>query len=149
MKIQHLPVLQGDPASIQEWLGLDGVHVSSAGHRAAAQSIYRTVEKMLSSSADICTPSPSICVWPNPVDFRSTGLVIVGYDTPAGSIVDLLITDALGRTVMRYAHETKSQGKQYFIWNGTSENGKRISAGSYFVQMFIGPEVKQVRLVIL
>jgi len=63
------------------------------------------------------------------------------YETEASKPLEISIYDQTGRLVKILLESNQAaQGDYRLIWNGTDENGGRVSSGSYFVHILKGGE---------
>ena len=78
---------------------------------------------------------------PNPTNGRST--MQYGITVPqAGRPLDLAIFDAAGRLVRGLKHEAARPGRFEAVWDRTHQDGRRASAGIYFVRLSVGDELR-------
>jgi len=66
--------------------------------------------------------------YPNPFNPSTT----ISYALPYSSNVELTIYDITGKVVRTFNEEVQSAGYQNIVWNGTNQNGSRVSSGIYF-----------------
>lgn len=114
----------GDPANIT--IGLSGV----GGNPSAAPLESRIVE--------------SISVMPNP----STDAVTIAMTLARPLEVDVMIVDARGGVVRRYA-SNGAAGEHRFAWDGRSDGGIRVAAGTYRVVTRAGSQIMSTPVVIV
>lgn len=69
--------------------------------------------------------------WPNPV--RDT--TRIAWSSPAPGATALTVYDVTGRAVRRLVDAEMSAGRHEVQWDGTEENGRRVSNGVYFYRL--------------
>ncbi len=72
--------------------------------------------------------------YPNPFNARTKIVFTVARPV----VVAVQIFDLLGRQVMKSSVAVFSPGEHIYIWDGTNQTGKTVSAGIYFVQLNMG-----------
>jgi hypothetical protein len=87
-------------------------------------------------AAPAASPVPLVRVWPNPT---RNGAVEVEFRPPDDRLWDpvdeIAVYDVAGRRVRRFQEGRWSNGTWYRDWDLRDEEGKRVAAGSYFVQV--------------
>ena len=66
--------------------------------------------------------------YPNPFNPSTT----ISYALPYSSNVELTIYDITGKVVKTFNENVQSAGYQNIVWNGTNQNGSKVSSGVYF-----------------
>lgn len=67
-----------------------------------------------------------------------SGNARIAYSLAKSCQVSICIYDATGRSVANLVDRKAEAGSHEVIWNGTDKNGKKVSAGIYFVKMDAG-----------
>ncbi len=83
---------------------------------------------------------------PNP--FRSTSLIRYQVAPPGGE-VELLIYDAAGRRVRTLVNQHLVPGYYSVLWNGRSDDGRKVANGVYFCQMKAPGFTSQKRMLLV
>jgi len=73
----------------------------------------------------------------------------IRYDLASRVHVSLSVFDVSGRLVKRLVDEVAGPGTFTAVWDGTSENGGRVSTGVYFYRMNAGSFSQTERMVLL
>ena len=66
--------------------------------------------------------------YPNPFNPSTT----ISYALPYSSNVELTFYDITGKVVKTFNEEVQPAGYQNIVWNGTNQNGSKVSSGIYF-----------------
>ncbi len=82
---------------------------------------------------------------PNPCANESR----IGFSLAGPADVQLAVLDAAGRHVRALARGTMPAGRQSVNWDRRSENGSRVAAGVYFVQMTLADRVLSTRITVI
>ncbi len=84
--------------------------------------------------------------YPNPFNPSTT----VAYDIPEGKEVQvrLNIYNVRGQLVRTLVNEVKSEGSYQVQWDGSSNNGQKVSSGVYFYRLVAG-EFNQTRKMVI
>jgi len=82
-----------------------------------------------------------LAVYPNPTNLR---VIITYFSKRAGEI---RIFNSLGQIVNRFKAEALVDGK--IIWDGTDQNGKRVTSGVYFFKLQSGDRTKIAKVIYL
>ena len=83
--------------------------------------------------------------YPNP--FNPT--TVIRFDIPMETKVRLVVYNMLGQKVKTLEQSTLSPGYHSIVWNGTNDQGLRVSAGMYFYQVQTNEFVKTKKMVLL
>ena len=83
--------------------------------------------------------------YPNP--FNPT--TVIRFDIPTETKVRLVVYNMLGQKVKTLEQSTLSPGYHSIVWNGTNDQGLRVSAGMYFYQVQTNEFVKTKKMVLL
>ena len=59
----------------------------------------------------------------------------IEYKLPEDDWVQILIFDILGKQISTLASKKQNAGSYSVIWNGTNNQGARVSTGTYFAIM--------------
>ncbi len=90
--------------------------------------------------------------YPNPfkpsASGRNSGTTISFNLTQHGNM-KLEIYNTKGQKVKTLMDAYSSRGRFEIIWNGTDENGKKVSSGHYFAKLKVNDETKAVRKLIM
>ncbi|MBN2380865.1 S8 family serine peptidase [candidate division WOR-3 bacterium] len=73
----------------------------------------------------------------------------IRYTLPEDTHLTLTVWDAAGRCVRTLVDEYQSQGDYSVCWNGTDEQGNRLSAGIYFVRISTSSYQTSRRMILL
>ncbi|UCD95471.1 MAG: T9SS type A sorting domain-containing protein [Candidatus Zixiibacteriota bacterium] len=82
---------------------------------------------------------------PNP--FNPT--TYIAYDVPTASHVTIDVINILGRRVITLVNEEKAPGRYETVWNGTDENGTRVSSGIYLYKMQAGDFIQTKKMMLM
>ncbi len=89
-------------------------------------------------------------IYPNPFNSQSSEAVI-SYRLSLDTRVVVRIDDLLGRKVRAWSFPAGTPGAQVgfnrFAWDGTDENGSRVSAGGYVCRVWAETSVGHVQMV--
>ena len=66
--------------------------------------------------------------YPNPFNPSTT----IAYEIPGSGLVTITIFDLLGRRIRRLAVEQNAAGRYQAVWNGTDDDGRGVSSGTYY-----------------
>src|SRR5262249_14662810 len=80
---------------------------------------------------------------PNPFRSRSD----FAYTLDAPGVVRLTVMDAAGRMVAHLSDGWQSAGRHTAGWNGTSDRGEALPAGTYFIHARSGARVRTMKVV--
>jgi flagellar hook assembly protein FlgD len=72
----------------------------------------------------------ALSLYPNP----SSGTATLGLDLPTPDRVDVSIVDPAGRRVRRLFDGALSAGSHVWYWDGQSDGGKEVVAGTYLAR---------------
>jgi flagellar hook assembly protein FlgD len=84
-------------------------------------------------------------VVPNPA-YRT---VQIGFDLARAETVDLAVLDVTGRVVGRVPSQAWEAGRWHAGWDGRGEDGRRVPAGVYWVEMSAGRQVGRSKFTLL
>ena len=82
---------------------------------------------------------------PNPFNPKTK----INYDIPYSSNVSILISDLKGREVKSLVNKKHSSGRYSIIWDGTNNNGEKVSAGMYLYKIQSGGFTKMEKMILL
>ena len=82
---------------------------------------------------------------PNP--FRSRSVFAFTMDRPA--MVRLTVHDAAGRPVAHLSDGWQGAGRHQVAWNGMSDEGRALPAGTYFVHARSGADVRTTKVALI
>jgi hypothetical protein len=72
--------------------------------------------------------------YPNPFNAQT----IISYELSKQSIVSLRIMSITGQFVIAIAkNETQNAGKHQYLWEGRDKNGRMVSTGIYFYELYV------------
>ena len=126
------PRIYGDTVDMgaYEWQGTDG----------NSNNTIPTIEKS------------RIINWPNPFGLdggrNGTGTNVKLFLENDGDIA-ITIYNIRGQKVKTLTKGYCVKGKYNNFWNGTNDNGKRVSSGNYFIKLSVNGEVQAVRKCLL
>ncbi|MCJ7801956.1 MAG: T9SS type A sorting domain-containing protein, partial [Candidatus Marinimicrobia bacterium] len=84
--------------------------------------------------------------YPNPFNHKT----IIGFDLPKRTNVSIIIYDLLGEEVIILIDNKKhDRGYNTIAWNGIDKHNNIVTAGIYIVQIRMGSEIKNKKLVFL
>ncbi len=85
-------------------------------------------------------PAASLALWvqPNPVQESAR----IGVQMPIARQVRLVVTDLLGRTVLTLLDGLQPAGTHEVVWDGRSQSGARLPAGTYLLRLEAGGQVR-------
>jgi glucose/arabinose dehydrogenase len=72
--------------------------------------------------------------YPNPFNPETQ----IRFDLPEASMARLTIYDVLGREVLALVNEERPAGRHSELWNGSRNDGQRVSSGIYFYRLQAG-----------
>jgi flagellar hook assembly protein FlgD len=73
----------------------------------------------------------------------------IQYQIQARTHVSLTVYDVQGRMIKTLVNEVKSPGQFTADWDGTNNNGSRVSTGVYFYRLTAGSFVQTKKMVML
>ncbi len=79
---------------------------------------------------DIVAPSLSIVNYPNPFNPET----IIAMSLPSSTNIDVTLYDVKGRKVKKLFSGRSEQNQLRLTWDGTDDQGSKVSSGIYFVQ---------------
>lgn len=91
------------------------------------------------------TRIPKVTLHPNP--FRE--VVSIEFELEQRANVSLSIFDTFGKKVKRVVSDTYEKGNVKLLWDGTNEEGNRLTEGIYFYRLRTGNLEKRDRLILL
>ncbi len=83
--------------------------------------------------------------YPNPFNPAT----VISYDLPEASFVTLKIFDIQGQLVKILVDEVADAGNHSVVFDGTNENGSRLTSGMYVYQLIAGNKIQTKKMVIL
>ena len=83
--------------------------------------------------------------YPNPFN----QITSISYQVQSSGDVVLNIYDVLGNKIKTLVNESKPVGDYQIKWDGTNQNGERLSSGQYFYQLQVGDFVSTKKMVLL
>ena len=83
--------------------------------------------------------------YPNPFNPTTS----ISYQVQLSGDVTLNIYDVLGNRIKTLVNESKPVGDYQIKWDGTNQNGERLSSGQYFYQLKVGDFVSTKKMVLL
>lgn len=98
----------------------------------------------LNTSYSIINSNPLITQfsnYPNPFDSRVEATKVI-YNLKEEAAVKIVIYDLLGNLVREYdypqgTYEKSVSGSNYFLWDGTNENGEKVAKGGYLCRILV------------
>jgi subtilisin family serine protease len=131
---------QGYPAPALEFI--EGTYVAEGG--GSGPIAGGSTPSSVWDAVDI--PDRLVCrVAPNPFG-QST---VVHYSMPAAGLASVEIYGATGQRIRRLSHAETIRGWHEATWDGTTEAGKPVAGGIYFVRVRAAGETKTERLILL
>lgn len=103
---------------------------------------------MVNTLSDAGTPRSyvlSISSYPNPFNPRTT----IRYTLPSKGRVAIDVYDARGERVASLLDEEKPAGAYTLPWDGSDDNGARVSSGLYFARVTHASGTKSYKMVLL
>jgi hypothetical protein len=86
----------------------------------------------------------SVTAMPNP----SSGAVSLAFEAPGAAMVEVLVVDATGREVRRFAAEATASGQRVsVVWDGRDASGRGAPRGVYLARVRAGGAERAVKLV--
>jgi hypothetical protein len=82
---------------------------------------------------------------PNPFNPRTT----IAFDLPAASRVRLSVFDLRGRLVRTLLDESRSAGRHDVVWEGRSDQGRRVASGVYLLRLEANGAVETRRVALV
>ena len=132
------------PTAGTYYLVVDGEEGSCGPYQLAGELIHTTVG---GPAVEVVPPSAlSVNALPNPA---SGSVVISGTFPPsAGVLPTLEIYNVAGERLLHA--KVATQGEAFsFRWDGRDQDGTLVAAGTYFVQLAVGPHLAVEKIVIL
>lgn len=83
--------------------------------------------------------------YPNPFN----PITSISYQVQSSGDVVLNIYDVLGNKIKTLVNESKPVGDYQIKWDGTNQNGERLSSGQYFYQLKVGDFESTKKMVLL
>jgi flagellar hook assembly protein FlgD len=83
--------------------------------------------------------------YPNPSAPHTT----IQYSLAAESHVTLTVHNVLGQEVRRLVDGYRGAGIREVTWNGRGDAGRRVSSGTYFLQLTVGDDSLVRKLVVV
>ncbi|MDQ3049103.1 MAG: T9SS type A sorting domain-containing protein, partial [Bacteroidota bacterium] len=114
----------------------DGAGLQSAAFTSNGQTV-----QLLSTGIADQSAASGLLIHPNPF----TGSSIITYQLPENSMVELSLTDVLGKSVLLYSNDNQPAGKYQFAVNSAD---LKLSTGMYFVKMKAGKEEKTIKIIV-
>ena len=90
-----------------------------------------SLSKRSTSSTILSTTCISFEIFPNP--FNSTAKITI--QLPENDNITIAIYDITGRKVKNYTPGIIPKGSHSFVWDGTNNDGYRVSSGLYFIRL--------------
>ncbi|MGE5498478.1 MAG: FlgD immunoglobulin-like domain containing protein [Syntrophothermus sp.] len=114
---------------------------------AYAQSFFRSPAAITNVDHEILPPCGYSLEqnYPNPFNPSTT----IEYEIPAGGSVTLVIYDAAGRMVKTLNEEYSSAGRYNAAWDGTDNEGKKLSSGIYIYQLKTKKYISAKKMIML
>jgi uncharacterized repeat protein (TIGR03803 family) len=98
-----------------------------------------------SPAPDMQAPRATVSNYPNPFNPMTT----VAFEVPRTGQVKLTVHDVRGRLVRSLLDEQLPAGSYQETWNGTDDNGQRLSSGSYLCKLETGGQTAVRRLMLV
>jgi len=95
-----------------------------------------SINTIFLANQELALPDKTITVYPNPFNENVT----LTYSLEKNSFVTVYIYDINGRVVEKLVRENQSAGQQNLTWDGTNENGEKVTSGLYFYSALIDGE---------
>ncbi len=89
-----------------------------------------------------------IKAFPNPFNPTTT----ISFNIPeklSNSIVKLSIYDIQGRLVKRILNKNLQAGNYLYKWDGSNNNGVKVSSGVYITDLKVGDQIKTLKIILL
>ncbi|MFC1724284.1 NosD domain-containing protein [candidate division KSB1 bacterium] len=83
--------------------------------------------------------------YPNPFNPET----VIRYDIPQSSSVSIRIYNILGKEIKSLVNESKKAGYHRVVWDGTNNNGIKVSSGTYIYRISAGDFVKAKKMVLV
>jgi photosystem II stability/assembly factor-like uncharacterized protein len=83
--------------------------------------------------------------YPNPFNPSTT----INFNIAKEGIVTIKVYDILGNEMKTLLNESLTSGKYQLTWDGTDNNGNRVSSGTYFINMVSGSFNKSIKTVMV
>jgi hypothetical protein len=96
-------------------------------------------------SAEVVSPTSLALSATSPMDDRS----LIELTGPAGTEVAARVYSASGRLVSTLFEGRLHGGSERLIWDGTDDNGQRVSSGVYFVRLESEGESRSSKVVLI
>lgn len=86
----------------------------------------------------------SLSVYPNPFTTSST----LKYSVATSGLVNIEVMNMSGQVVKRLVNQNLTQGNYEMQWNGSNDQGAKLSQGSYIIRMNNEGDLKYFRFII-
>ncbi len=119
----------------------DGRYIVGQGYNAATGrwEAY-LLDTQGTTAVETEQPAASLALWvqPNPVQESAR----IGVQIPIAKQVRLMVTDLLGRTVLTLLDGLQPAGAHEVVWDGRSQSGARLAAGTYLLRLEASGQVQ-------
>ena len=73
----------------------------------------------------------------------------IEFNLPKAGHLSLKIFNIRGELVRTLINEVRAEGSDHIMWNGTSDQGKRVSSGIYFYEARTADDVQINKLALV
>lgn len=115
---------------------------------ATGRTVYKYIDSTAMEIDDLFIHPTSVHLgqnFPNPFNPRTK----IPYQLEVGGHVIIKIVDISGRSVKTLFSGNRSKGIHQTFWNGTNENGKRVSSGTYFCRLITDQHIVSRKILLL
>jgi hypothetical protein len=123
----------------------DGIRDLLIGYGDGLVRLYIGIDDLTECVCETPTSVRLLPAWPNPFNPVTT----IGFELDSVGPANLRIYDASGRLVRTLAHGIFEAGLHEKVWNGTGDQGQRVSSGVYFCRFEAGGFSRTQKLVLL
>ena len=122
----------------------EGAHIAWTNTINGGQDVYytRIFPDSVLSIDDVSTTATAISGFPNPF----TEAITLSFDTARQGKTSVVVYDMLGREVATL-YDKETIGNQSIIWNGTSDQGTKVTEGIYFITITTGNQREVIRVI--
>ncbi|WP_457565471.1 GxGYxYP domain-containing protein [Caldithrix abyssi] len=83
--------------------------------------------------------------YPNPFNPET----VIAYTLPAAGEVELNVLNTRGQKIKTLINNVQSTGKHQVKWDGTDDQGRKVSSGIYFYQIKFDNKIKTKKMILL
>ena len=123
----------------------DGVRDMLVGYGDGLVRLYTGIPDLTGCVCEAPVAARLVPAWPNPFNPVTT----TGFELDLAGPASLRIYDASGRLIRTLAGGIYEAGLHEIVWNGTGDDGRRVSSGVYFCRFESSSFSQTQKLVLL